>query len=324
MASNDDVRRLPAGPFSAIDHLLRIREARPSAYPRPDIPGGSCAAPGPLHPVRPVPSACPPPPVFLALPPLPGIPRPSGPAPSARAPLVLLSLLPLSGGGGGVPRDCSLLPPQSSQPCPLCPGSPQSLWPCPLHPGPPPSPSGPAPSVRGVPQPCSLGPVPTPSPSGPAPSLPHTLCLSCVPLAGLRASSPYLKHTSHPPHLSKSYLYSQDTSQISFQMSNNRVIFKKYKSDHVILVFKIFNGSDCPFHTAGGHPAPGPQPRLGARCAGCLQPPGQAWLVQTGGLDPWCPSPRTSSRLPPGLCRSRILVQVHGTWGTPALSAHAG
>lgn len=44
-----------------------------------------------------------------------------------------------------------------------------------------------------------------------------------------------------PLHLSRSYLYPLDTSQISFQMSTNRVIFRKYKSDHVILALKAFN-----------------------------------------------------------------------------------
>lgn len=76
-------------------------------------------------------------------------------------------------------------------------------------------------------------------------------------------------------HLSWSYLYSPDTSQISFQMSTNRVIFRKYKSDHVILVLKAFNVLVA--LSAWPKVALRPGPALApTRCTplGVVQPPG--------------------------------------------------
>lgn len=105
------------------------------------------------------------------------------------------------------------------------------------------------------------------------------------------------KHISHCLHLSKSYLYSQDTSQISFQMSNNGVIFKKYKSDRVIFVLKSFNGSDCTSNTTWGPCTPDPQLRRpllhwlrpqhwpsGVRSPGQLAHPGAIAGPLTGGF----------------------------------------
>lgn len=95
------------------------------------------------------------------------------------------------------------------------------------------------------------------------------------------------KYISHCLHLSKSYLYSQDTSQISFQMSNNGVIFKKYKSDRVIFVLKSFNGSDCTSNTTWG-PCIRPHLTLSSAspsCTGCAPNTGlQGCGAQAGWL----------------------------------------
>lgn len=72
-------------------------------------------------------------------------------------------------------------------------------------------------------------------------------------------------------------------------MSHNRVIFKKDKSDHVILVLKICNGSDCPLHAAGGLPTPGPQPGLGAHLL-ASGPQARSGSSHPGGWTPAAPS----------------------------------
>ena len=83
------------------------------------------------------------------------------------------------------------------------------------------------------------GPLPPlPCPLWKVSSLPAlsltSLFLAYTPVSALHVSCPqatsqslYLKHISHPLHLSKSYLCPQDTSQILFLMSNHSMIFKK-------------------------------------------------------------------------------------------------
>lgn len=62
---------------------------------------------------------------------------------------------------------------------------------------------------------------------------PHTRAAS-----GRRPHSPRTRNVFPPLHLSKSYLSSQDTPQMSFQMSSSRVIFRSYKSGRVGLPLK--------------------------------------------------------------------------------------
>lgn len=98
------------------------------------------------------------------------------------------------------------------------------------HPGPTQGPARPALPLPGSPVLPALRP--DSHVSGGRPRSPHTCCLRPAPSLSVPETC------FHPLHLSKSYLSSQDTPQMSFQMSSSKVIFRSYKSGRVGLPLK--------------------------------------------------------------------------------------
>lgn len=128
--------------------------------------------------------------------------------------------------------------------------------------------SCPAPGAH--PGPCASGPAPpgVPCPSGPAPRLARLWGASSVPTHVLPQAGALTLRTRNvfpPLHLSKSYLSSQDTPQMSFQMSSSRVIFRSYKSGRVGLPLKAsVVPTELPMRPEG--PARPPRRALATAC----------------------------------------------------------
>lgn len=96
--------------------------------------------------------------------------------------------------------------------------------------------SCPAPGVH--PGPCTSR---VPCPTGPAPDSHVSAGRAAVPTRVLPLGVPALRVPESrfsPLHLSQSYLSSQDTPQMSFQMSSSRVIFRSLKPGRIMLLLK--------------------------------------------------------------------------------------